>query len=320
MDFLTAVFEDNDDAICVRGTDGALIGANRAFRDLFGDGQSIADRTREAEMDVVVSRQANTAEEHLNNRVWSVKRRPVLADTGEVGAVLTRWRDVTQQRRAEQDLVHYEHMVAHELQEPLRVVTAWSGRLSERHDLDEDAQALATRVLDAASRADRMAKAILAWSRIAGRQPKREVVALGKALDRVQEKLAEALAERGGVIIRGELGSVFADKRQLELLLQHLVANALTYCEGPPRVDVWLTRDDDGTSRLFVKDEGIGIPPEYQDRIFELYQRLHSRRRYPGSGIGLAICSRIAARHGGSLTVSSSTGAGATFELTLPAA
>jgi light-regulated signal transduction histidine kinase (bacteriophytochrome) len=146
-----------------------------------------------------------------------------------------------------------------------------------------------------------------------------ETVSLEGVLGRALADLQVALEESGAVVTHDPLPAVAADASQMAQLLQNLIGNALKFRgAAAPRVHVSARRQE-GEWRLAVRDNGIGIEPEYAERIFAIFQRLHTRDRYPGSGIGLAICRKITARHGGRIWVESGPGEGATFCFTLPA-
>jgi light-regulated signal transduction histidine kinase (bacteriophytochrome) len=141
-----------------------------------------------------------------------------------------------------------------------------------------------------------------------------------RVLEAVEQNLALALEESGGVVEAGELPTVMADRSQLAMLLQNLIENALKFRgTEPPVVDV-AARRVGGEWQFAVADNGIGIDPAFSDKIFAVFQRLHSLERYPGSGIGLAICKKIVERHGGRIWFESEPGQGTIFKFTLRAA
>jgi hypothetical protein len=157
------------------------------------------------------------------------------------------------------------------------------------------------------------------YSRVGSRALTLQNVDANGVVDRVIGDLARAIEESGATVTRDDLPMVLADATQLQQLFQNLIANGIKFRrpDVPPSVHVSARRI--GASWSFgVSDNGIGIEPQYQDRIFALFQRLHSRAEYPGTGIGLAICKKIVERHGGAIAVRSEPGCGTSFEFTLP--
>jgi chemotaxis family two-component system sensor kinase Cph1 len=144
-------------------------------------------------------------------------------------------------------------------------------------------------------------------------------VACSAVVDEVIAGLGAAIGRSGGEVTCDALPIVAADKRQLAQLFQNLIGNALKFRgQKPPRVHVAAARDDHGWC-FSVRDNGIGIPPESHERIFAMFERLHGRSQYPGTGMGLAICKKIVERHGGRIWVESEPGQGCTFCFTIPA-
>jgi light-regulated signal transduction histidine kinase (bacteriophytochrome) len=137
-------------------------------------------------------------------------------------------------------------------------------------------------------------------------------------LDDAVAGLEESIRESGAQITRGELPTVMGDRSQLVQLMQHLLANALKFHGAtPPRVEVRAEREGEAW-HICVRDNGIGIDPKHHERIFEIFQRLHDQQRYPGAGMGLAICRRVVHRHGGRIWVNSEPERGSSFHFTLP--
>jgi light-regulated signal transduction histidine kinase (bacteriophytochrome) len=166
----------------------------------------------------------------------------------------------------------------------------------------------------------RLIQDLLAYSRVGTRGRERKAVDMGRALERAKANLQAAIQETHATVTGGPLPAVLADETQLTQLFQNLVGNALKFHgESPPRVEV--TGEVRGAEAHFsVRDWGIGIDPQYFDRIFVIFQRLHGKEEYPGTGIGLAICKKIVERHGGRIGVESRPGEGTRFWFTLPAA
>ncbi len=235
-------------------------------------------------------------------------------------------RDLTERKQAEEDLARsnrdleqFAYVASHDLQEPLRAVSGCVQVLQRRYkgQLDGRADELIAHTVDGVSRMQALISDLLAFSRIArGKafEPTDSAAALGVALANVEVAVREA----GAVVTHGPLPVVRADPGQLAQLFQNLVGNAVKFLgPSPPRVHVGAERHD-GHWFFSVKDNGIGISPEYFERIFTVFQRLHTRDEYPGTGIGLAMCKRIVERHGGRIWLESEPGKGSTFFFTVP--
>ncbi len=222
--------------------------------------------------------------------------------------------------RSNRELEQFAYVASHDLQEPLRMVASYTQLLARRYgdQLDQDAHEFISYAVDGAERMQRLINDLLAYSRVGTRgKPFQEtdcVRVLDRAIDNLQLLIDDTCAE----IAHDRLPAVVADELQMTELFQNLLTNAIKFHgQVPPRVHVGAQRQDTGW--LFsVSDNGIGIDPEYHDRIFVIFQRLHARDEYPGTGIGLAICKRIVERHGGRIWVESQLGEGATFYFTIP--
>jgi light-regulated signal transduction histidine kinase (bacteriophytochrome) len=222
-------------------------------------------------------------------------------------------------RRSNADLEQFAYVASHDLQEPLRAVVGMVQLLQQRYKgrLDEHADEYIRHAVEASSRMQTLINDLLAYSRVERRGKGLEVVEAQEAMDSALMNLRAAIAESGAEIRHTELPPVFADRTQLIQLFQNLVGNAIKFHgEKEPLIQIHAT-EDDGFVRFSVIDNGIGIEPQYFDRIFLVFQRLNTRREYPGNGIGLALCKRIVERHGGTIWVESSLGQGATFHFTL---
>ncbi|HWP28143.1 MAG TPA: ATP-binding protein, partial [Chloroflexota bacterium] len=187
-----------------------------------------------------------------------------------------------------------------------------------RGKLDADADEFIEYAVDGARRMQALINDLLAYSRVGTRGQEFEPTDANAVFDQVVTDLGAAIEEAQAVVTRDDLPTVVVDPSQFGQLLQNLLSNAIKFRgERPPRVHVSARLEDDAW--LFsVSDNGIGIAPEYTDRIFVIFQRLHSRAQYPGTGIGLAICKKIVERHGGRIWVESTPGEGSTFYFTLP--
>jgi signal transduction histidine kinase len=223
--------------------------------------------------------------------------------------------------RANAELERLASVAAHDLQEPLRSIAGFSQLLSRRYRgrLDSDADEFLDYIQSAVERMSRLINDLLLYSRLVGTPLALEVVASGEALDQALANLRQQIIQTGATIQSAPLPSVRANRSQLVQVFQNLISNALKYrSAAPPAVTISAQRA--GRWWEFrVSDNGIGIAPEYHQRIFELFQRLHGQNEYDGTGLGLAVVKGIVERHGGQVWVESRLGAGATFCFTLPA-
>lgn len=222
--------------------------------------------------------------------------------------------------RSNADLQQFAYVASHDLQEPLRAVAGCVTLLKQRYGdrLDERAAEYMAHAVDGATRMQALIEDLLAYSRVGTRGRPFEPVDCAAIVDQVLADLQVAVRESGACVTRGPLPTLPADAVQLGQLFQNLLANAIKFRgPRPPEVHVGADREDNGW-HFTVADNGVGIEPRYAERIFRLFQRLHTRREYPGTGIGLAICKKIVERHGGRIWVESNPGEGATFHWTLP--
>ncbi len=222
--------------------------------------------------------------------------------------------------RSNASLQQFAYAASHDLQEPLRSVRSSVQLLQMRYGnaLDERAQDFIAHAVSGAERMQVLIEDLLAFSRVSASPQQHAEVALGSALDVALSNLAAALADSDAQLTHDALPTVRAHPGQMNQLLQNLIGNALKFRgERPARVHVSAARQG-ADWVIAVADQGIGIAPEYFERIFELFKRLHTREEYAGTGIGLALCQKIVERHGGRIWVESVYGEGATFFFTLP--
>ena len=230
--------------------------------------------------------------------------------------------EVRELYRSNDDLTQFAYFASHDLQEPLRMVTSYTQLLAKRYKgkLDTDADEFIAFAVDGAIRMQLLIQDLLAYSRVGTSKEDLLDISSERALRQALANLRGAIEESGAEITQGPLPSVLADEMQLTQLFQNLIGNAIKYQRpGVPRVHISAIRGSENKCVFAVKDNGLGIEPEYFERIFGVFQRLHKRNEFAGTGIGLAICKKIVERHGGSIWVESQPGEGSTFRFTLAA-
>ncbi len=223
--------------------------------------------------------------------------------------------------RSNRDLEQFAYAASHDLQEPLRAVAGCLQILQGRYQsrLDADADKLILLAVDGAQRLQALIEGLLAYSRVGTRGKQLQPVDCEKVVSDALKNLSIAIEESGTVVTHDALPPVMGDLTQLTQLFQNLIANAIKFRkkEQPPHIHVG-AESDSNLWILSVRDNGIGIAPQYFDRIFEVFQRLHTRQEYPGTGIGLSICKKIVERHGGHIWLESVPQQGTTFFFGLP--
>jgi signal transduction histidine kinase/HAMP domain-containing protein len=258
---------------------------------------------------------------------------PLRDSSGEIVGGIELVKDITERKELEmereemsrklaesnRELQHFAYIASHDLQEPLRTITSFIQLLAKRYQgkLDKDADDFIGFVTDGAQRMQQLISDLLAYSRVESKgkafAPFEGEVALGHAL----ANLRLTTEESGAVITHAPLPAMSGDETQIVQLFQNLIANAIKFRGSePPLIHIDIM--DKGTEwAISVRDNGIGIDPKFFDRIFELFQRLHTRDHYTGTGIGLSVCKKIVERHGGRIGVASEPGRGATFTFTI---
>jgi len=222
--------------------------------------------------------------------------------------------------RSNAELEQFAYVASHDLQEPLRMVSSYTQLIQRRYGgrLDGEAKEFMSYIVDGAARMKQLIEDLLAYSRVGTKGKEFRPVALEAPLKRAITNLRAAIEESGAAVTWDPLPSVEADEAQLAQLFQNLLGNALKF-RGPsvPRVHVGAV-ERESEWQIQVADNGIGIEPQYFERIFMVFQRLHAMGDYPGTGIGLAICRKVVERHGGRIWVESKLGEGSRFIFTLP--
>ena len=266
---------------------------------------------------------------------------PICDDTGEIIKVVHVCRDITDRRHAEEllaehdralvrsnmELQQFAYIASHDLQEPLRKVTAFGDRLRDRCGkvLDVQGADYLARMQNAAGRMQVLINDLLSFSRVTSKAQPFVAVDLERVVREVVSDLEIKIEQTGGEVVLGKLPVIDADPLQMRQLFQNLIGNALKFKkpDTPPHVEVFAATDNGKvTEQEFVElvctDNGIGFDQKYAERIFEVFQRLHGRSEYEGTGIGLAVCRKIVERHSGDITVESVPGEGTRFTVKLP--
>ena len=218
--------------------------------------------------------------------------------------------------RSNEELQQFAYIASHDLQEPLRMVASYTTLIARRYKgkLDADADDFIAFAVDGAKRMQRLIQDLLTYSRVGSRGEELSAISSEEALEQAIRNLRGALEESGALVTHDALPIVLADEMQLIQLFQNLVGNAIKYRrEGVPAVHIGVVPSSSKKWLFSVQDNGLGIEPQYFEKIFGMFQRLHKRDEFAGTGIGLAICKKIVERHGGSISVESVIGEGSTF-------
>jgi PAS domain S-box-containing protein len=227
---------------------------------------------------------------------------------------------VEELNRSNEELGQFAYIASHDLQEPLRMVASYTQLLSKRYKgkLDVDADEFILFAVDGANRMQRLIQDLLTYSRVGTKGEDLLETSSEEALQQALINLRSSIEVSNALVTHDPLPTVAADEMQLVQLFQNLVGNAIKYQKpGIPQIHISASRNGGKKWMFSVKDNGLGIEPEYFDRIFGLLQRLHKREEFAGTGVGLAICKKIVERHGGVISVESQPGLGSTFHFAL---
>ena len=343
-----AITEAINDVIITIDEDSVVRSVNPAVADVFGYtqdellGESLVELMPDGydeQHRAAVTRYLETGERTLD---WSYVELPGRrADGSEIPLALSfseiRYqgeqfftgviRDISQRKEYERKLEEsnerleqFAYAASHDLQEPLRMISSYLQLLERRYtdDLDDDGREFIEFAVDGADRMREMIEGLLEYSRVDTRGDPFEPVDLDDVLAAVRRDLQVKIEESDADITAEALPRVEGDASQLRQVFQNLLDNAIEYSDDPPRVHVGAERDGDQWL-ISVSDAGFGIDPDDADRVFEVFQRLHTQEEHSGTGIGLALVERIVERHDGEIWVESEPGEGATFTFTLPA-
>ena len=350
---LAAIVESSDDAIIGKDRRGIITSWNAGAEKVFGYlaaemvGHPVtrllpAERVdeevkilREIERGESV-RHFETVRLHKDGSLLevSVTVSAIRDSSGRIVGASNVTRDITEQKRQEKelkrsnealersnvDLAQFAYIASHDLQTPLRNISGFVQLLHEEYadKLDERAGDWIRRTVQAAEQMHTLIRDVLAYSRVDSQARPFEPVSLCGVFHDSVGLLEASIRDVAGEVTSDELPTVMGDRSQLVQLLQNLIGNGLKYHgEKPPHVHVSAQRDGKEWT-ISIRDNGIGIAPRHQERIFEIFKRLHNHQEYPGTGIGLAVCRRVVHRHGGKLRVESEAGHGSDFKFTIP--
>jgi PAS domain S-box-containing protein len=340
---LLRAFESAPIGKVVTDVDGVCIAANPAFERLLGAaegelaGKGIGELLGTGLLETAdVSTEERWVGKPDGGSVWLRLVTAAVHEDGELAGYVVQASDQTdrrlldekrrlaneQLRRSNRELEEFASIASHDLQEPLRKIRAFSDRLVVKHgpQLDDDARADLDRVVDAAKRMQMLIDDLLAYSRLERRAPEFVELDLTAIAAATAADLEARAAELGGSITVDLLPVVEADEVQMHELFENLITNALKFHrpDVPPEVHIAEHAANESSVTFVCADNGIGFESRYAEQIFSLFERLHGRAEYDGTGIGLAVCRRITDHHGGSIRAEGVPAAGARFYVTLP--
>lgn len=349
---LAAIIESCEEAIIGKTIEGIIQSWNKGAERLYGYtekevlGKPITILFPEDKMQEFEDIMSNIRSHQGIQQLETIRRRkdgkniqvaitisPITDQTGHLIGSSTLAYDITERKQREKDLAEkteelarsnqelqqFAYVASHDLQEPLRMVSSYTQLLRKRYkgQLDADADEFIGFAVDGANRMQQLICDLLEYSRVGAKETPIEPVDCNVIMRSVIDNLSSSIEETQGQVTTDVLPTLKANPTQLSQLFQNLLGNAMKF-KGEVRPIVHVTAKKEGTNwRFAFRDNGIGIPTDQQQRIFDIFQRLHSRSEYPGTGIGLAICKKIVESHGGRIWVTSSPGEGSTFYFTL---
>jgi PAS domain S-box-containing protein len=290
---------------------------------------------------------------HKNGRQLEVALTisPIQDDGGNVVGVSTIGRDITERKRLEEarqklneelerrvearthelakvndnlqqsnaDLEQFAYVASHDLQEPLRAIVGYSQLLKKQlGDTDGDKGRFLDNIVEGGQRMQTLIGDLLDYSRVNRQGTPLKPVEVQSAISEAIANLKAAIIEAGADVTCGSMPTILADRRQITQLFQNMIGNGIKYrADRTPQIDIQYTQDEDSWT-FSVTDNGIGIEPEFHSQIFVIFKRLHTRRQYSGTGIGLALCQQIVKRHGGRIQIESTPGSSTTFHIKIP--
>lgn len=260
---------------------------------------------------------------------------PIKDDSGKVTHFVGMQLDITGRMETQQallaktqqleqsnhELEQFTYATSHDLQEPLRMINSYLQLIRKRYgkEFDEDGNAFLDFASEGADRMQALINDLLTLSRVSDDSGRYKDIAMREVVDRSLDNLKLLIEETGAKLTIGRLPSMCVDPVQMTQLFQNLVNNAIKYRQAGVKPVVDISARKDGSRYIFtVKDNGIGIEPKHFDRVFTIFQRLHTRSEYPGTGIGLTICAKIIKRHNGTIWVESEPGKGSSFMFSIP--
>ncbi len=346
-DYVESILESMTDALVITDDEGDILYVNRETLRLTGyDREQLLsmkidglfkEKPPGEEFFYSVSNERVTAEETL---ITSSNREvPVFVGVSSLkgGEMLFLLKDITPLKeyerklqeknrlleRKNRELQEFAYIASHDLREPLRKINFFGERLLKKHasELSDKARDYLERMMRASRRMDALITGLLEYSRVETRAGDFEEVDLNRIVEAVKEDLYMAIKEKQANITHDELPTLEADPLQMRQLFQNLISNSIKFSKDgvPPEVSISALVDEkNNTVVISLVDNGIGFEPEYSEKIFGMFQRLHGRSEYEGTGIGLAVCKRIVERHGGTIEAKSKPGEGTTFTIRLP--
>lgn len=343
-----ATFDAIQDGICIVDPEGTITRCNAAMAKMMGRPASeiigasyyavietsLGQIKCEAKPIFHHMKQREEAELAIGVSWYHLACDPLLDEKKAISGTVAILKNVTESRqaadalerysqelaRSNSELEHFAYVASHDLKEPLRAVSNYVSLLSRTYQThsDEAARKYMNFISDGSKRMLALINDLLEFSKVGHEGISTENVDCNSIFDEVVANFAESISENGGTCTRGDLPSLVFDRYQITQLFQNLIANAIKFrSQRPPRVEISAFLE--GNSYHFsVRDNGIGIATEYREKVFVLFQRLHSNATRPGTGIGLSICKKIIDRNGGKIWVESVVGEGTTFHFTIP--